>query len=311
MPPSFGIHLEPLLHEGILIVGLSISGVNVATNKPIFWAEAKYTNVLGQASTLQARDSSDSLTILRIPSDAALLHYPQLHPPPQANVWVTSRNTKGTIFVTFQVHPAHWDQGNSDIGTEELCWDEHGLVGVGRTFLPQPIGDTIDTNWRITLDWNLGSWPEGTRGVWTFGEGPGMVEVAEGRAESIGSSIFMVGPIHSFPNAGQHRCWTYWFGDLPDFLENIRVFNLQMFNRASQLFKDDKTVYRVFFRASNSKFEGVRCTRSYLLEFVKHGDLNKPSYEELANRMAREMMHNWIWMWPEATGYQNRWFAEG
>jgi hypothetical protein len=79
----------------------------------------------------------------------------------------------------------------------DLSPDHGGLIGFGISLLPALYADTVYQN---IAEWDLSQAPEGTRAVWTFGEGPIPV-VKVGPASILSESVYMVGQIHSKPPA--------------------------------------------------------------------------------------------------------------
>ncbi len=121
------------------------------------------------------------------------------------------------------------------------------------------------------IDVDLTEAPPGTRGVWSGGnEAPAPSEV-EGSPEIFSSAIFMVGPVQSFPpHAGTiatpSPCITYWFGELPDYLEIVKDFSAAMFPHMAAFFQATENVFRVFIRKSIKGFGGTNFRASYMLE---------------------------------------------
>jgi len=70
-----------------------------------------------------------------------------------------------------------------------------GLLGSGLSFVHIPQGNKTCRN---IVEWDLSNALEGTRAVWTFGEGPEPV-VKVGPASILNDSVYMVGQIQSNP----------------------------------------------------------------------------------------------------------------
>jgi hypothetical protein len=107
------------------------------------------------------------------------------------------------------------------------------------TFIPTPAVGKI---YRNIVEWDLSTAPEGTRALWTFGEGPDPVERV-GPASILSDSVYMVGPIRSnppVPIAGSISDYYgyYWFGDLPPNIEVIKDMHHDFFLKICDFFEE-------------------------------------------------------------------------
>lgn len=75
-----------------------------------------------------------------------------------------------------------------------LRQDQGGIVGTGRYFLPW---FKIDDKYHLSVEWDLGHCPPGTRAVSSLGEGPEVVEESSAYSETLLDCVFTVGPVRS------------------------------------------------------------------------------------------------------------------
>ncbi|KAE8133867.1 hypothetical protein BDV38DRAFT_295823 [Aspergillus pseudotamarii] len=188
-----------------------------------------------------------------------------------------NRNTAGDV--TLQFHRPRVDMRR----------DQGGVCSDGRWLLPRPAVEREDCN---IVEWDLAQAPEGTRAVWSYGEGPGPV-TKEGKLDVVSNSVFMVGPINK----------------LPENLQRLNQYNLSLFPKLAGVFQRKDASYRAFLRNTVRGFGGSLCLESYVLEYDGMGW--KETDEDLVSLFSHEMIHSFSLMNPEAAGYDNGWYIEG
>ena len=187
------------------------------------------------------------------------------------------------------------------------------MLGSGLFFVPTPQSAQV---YRNLVEWDLSQAPEGTRAVWTFGEGPGPVEKV-GPVLILSDSVYMVGPIHSnpptpIPGTMSDYYVFYWFGDLPQNIAVVKDIHHDFFVKVSNFFQDppsSSNSYRSFVRRTLSKgsFDGINYTRSHIFDYDEQISV-KHDYD-LIRRMAYEMVHNFLG--PSVTDSEIEWLFEG
>jgi hypothetical protein len=223
--------------------------------------------------------------------------------------WIAGRKVVGEMHLKYGVLV----QQNLSYGGITLRRDQGGLLGPGRTFIPIPRNDQVHGN---IVKWNLAQAPAGTRAVWTFGEGPNAVEKV-GPAAMIADSVYMVGPIQSFPvmpvvgNISDYYGY-YWFKTLPSNIEVIQKIHHDFFLKIAGFFDDPPTQenpYRSFVcnTGHTGNFGGTFYTRSHIFDYDDR--IEQTEDYSLVWRMAYEMSHNWLG--PRSTGKEIDWFYEG
>jgi hypothetical protein len=258
--------------------------------------------------TISASDEDGDLPLERVEQPLA-----------QLQTWVARRATRGQVSVNVHATPRHIDR-NTPIGARvDLRSDKGGLQGAGKSFIPLPHWAQDDsTACQIAVEWDLKEVPDATRAIWTFGEGPGRIEVTGSPAYYIWNSQFMVGPVLSYPDSAPQPnslFGFYWFGsDTPQRILDLGPLSEKVFGLMSGLFEKDvqeKEPYRVFIRSSYPALGlgGSAFSRSYVLEY----DHSLKSVDEsfLVFLLAHEMVHNWLLLDDEKDGFPNAWYIEG
>ncbi len=209
--------------------------------------------------------------------------------PIYIKTWVSSRKTSGNLSFIYKVVPSsiHGDA----LGVHR---DSGGLVGCGLAFVPIPPGNNI---YRNIVEWDLSRAPKETRGVWSFGEG---LDVAEkvGPDSILNDSVYMVGPIESFPSAPIARGISdyygyYWFGSLQPNINVIQKIHHDFLMKIAEFFEDIPTrdnPYRTFVRNRGhvEAFGGTCFTRSHIFDYDRRIDQAED------NDLVRRISHNWL-----------------
>lgn len=206
--------------------------------------------------------------------------------------WTVGRQTFGDVKLEYSI------LASSDKTSLGLYSDQGGLLGSGLTFVPTP---PAGKTYRNIVEWDLSKAPEGTRAVWTFGEGPAAVERV-GPASTLSDSVYMVGPIHSnppapIPGSPSDYYGYYWFGSLPPNVEIIKDMHHSFFLKICDFFEETFSAsnpYRSFVRNTGSRksFIGTSFTRSHIFDY--DDQIAEAEDYDLVRRAAYEMAHNWL-----------------
>ncbi|CZT52498.1 uncharacterized protein RSE6_13841 [Rhynchosporium secalis] len=227
--------------------------------------------------------------------------------------WIALRDTSGGVKISYEAEVLVSETLFDDGPTTDLSPDQGGLIGSGLSFVAIPAGKET---FRLVVEWNLAAAPEGTRAVWTFGEGPGPVEKI-GPASMLGDSVYMVGPVHGTPatpavEPSSASYGFYWFGKLPPNVEVIREIHEAFFLKVSRFFNDSPSVsnpYRHFVRYNSAKkaFGGTSFVRSHIFDY--DDQIAQVHDYDLVRRMAHEMVHSFLG--PSVTNPDIDWIFEG
>ncbi|PYH93165.1 hypothetical protein BO71DRAFT_356013 [Aspergillus ellipticus CBS 707.79] len=293
-----------------LSIHLVLQNPRCAAHHPIFFFETYCGNVPAH--------HYDENSIIALDAAGPLhLHFTKLtNPDGPDQEWRVDRDTVGDVQLRFSVSPRNVDI-TTPIGPRvDLRRDQGGLIGNGQWFLPRPAKDRV---YRNVVEWDLSRAPEGTSAVWSFGEGPGPV-IKNGGPTVIADSVFMVGPIRSYPGASSSSADSsgatvalsakvFWFGELPENLQRLNRYNILLFPKLVDFFQSAGASYRIFIRRAIRGFGGRGCLESYVLEY---DELSwKETDGELVSIFSHEMVHSFSMMGPEIDGYENDWFVEG
>ena len=275
-----------------------LSNPSCAAHQPLFLFETKLGNVPAHPFTenmIEAYDQAGHLQIYFTSKSDSL-----------DQEWRVNRNTAGDVTLQFTVHPRKVDI-TTPIGPRvDMRRDQGGLCSGGRWFLPRP---AVGREYRNIVGWDLAQAPEGTRAVWSYGEGPGPV-IKDGKPDVVSNSFFMVGPVNSYPGAGgSSGANIYWFGELPGNLRRLNQYNLLLFPKLAGFFQREDASYRVFIRKVIRGFGGSSCLESYMLEYDGMGW--KETDEDLVSPFSHEMIYSFSLMNPDTDGYDNGWYIEG
>lgn len=219
--------------------------------------------------------------------------------------YMVERSTEGDVVLIFAAKPK-LQPGKLEflhMGAEN---DGKALFGPGLGFLPVPKGD----NYRFKLDWDLSRAPDGTRAVWSLGEGPSVTAV--GPPDFLSESYFAVGQMKSLPPLGAASNYTmYWFDEPPAGfnITKLASFTQQLFGHMRDFFRDADDTYRVFarrFPADGSSGAGAK-TRSFMFP-VQEGT----AAHEVESILAHEMVHTWPHAEATDDNYTSvEWYVEG
>lgn len=214
------------------------------------------------------------------------------------------RATTGDVVLAFTAKP-QLQPGKFEflhMGAEN---DGRALFGPGMGFIPTPTGK----NYTINLDWDLSKAPNGTRAVWSFGEGPSVTKT--GPPSFVSESFFAVGQMNSFPPSGTlSNFTTYWFDEPPTGynLPELATYAKEVFEHMRDFFRDPDDNYRVFarkFPANHSSGASAK-VRSFMFPVSEGVDI-----KETETILAHELVHNWPTAQDGSNGSSAEWYVEG
>ncbi|KAM0561603.1 hypothetical protein ACHAPJ_002771 [Fusarium lateritium] len=308
--PSLRLRLTPKFDENgvsALSIFLKIEVPSFNAEQPIFLFDTFRDNVPGHPYR--------SVDVCAHDDDGPLVF--TFHDIPSYNrntqqEWRVNRQTKGSITLELEAFPRRVSETTPLGARIDLRRDQGGLQGVGSWFLPKLISDQT---YSTVVEWDIPSdAPAGTRCAWSLGEGPDPV-VVEGAADIVCKTVFMVGPIQSYPNSEGRNATDgstaacYWFGNLPPNFDHAKSYNTELYSRMASFFEVEGGSYRVFIRKTQVGFGGTGFLSSYVLEY--DGSAAEVSDDELLLLFTHEMVHSFAEMSDEEDGYDNDWFREG
>lgn len=305
-PLTFRISITPLFDDqgaSSLAIQQTLARPRCAAHEALLIFETRYGNVPAYQFTED--------NILAFDGDGPLPIYftqTKLNSPDQE--WRVTRNTSGNVTLHFQVFPRYIDI-KTPIGPRvDMRRDQGGLTSGGRWFLPRPAGNRV---WRNVVEWDLSEAPLGTRALWSYGEGPRPIS-RNGNPMTVANSVFMVGPINSYPNPASNNqalpgANINWFGELPDKIHHLNEYNVSFFLKLSAFFQSENASYSIFIRRVIRGYGGSSYLESYVFEY--DDTICKEPDEEIVSMLSHEMIHSFSLMDPEDDGYDNGWYIEG
>lgn len=227
--------------------------------------------------------------------------------------WLAGRKTSGDVKLMYRTVPVPDTRSKVVAKATSLYIDQGGLLSSGLSFLPTP---PSNRNYRHIVKWDLSQTPDGTRAVWTFGEGPSSIEKI-GPCSTLTESVYMVGPIHSnppshIPGTISDYYGYYWFGELPLNIAVIKDIHHDFFLKVSKFFEEPPSAdntYRSFLLNTwpSKSFWGTSFLRSHI--FAYDDQIFEAHDYDLVRRMAYEMSH--LYLGPSVTAKDEDWLYDG
>ncbi|MDE1150648.1 MAG: hypothetical protein PW843_29205 [Azospirillaceae bacterium] len=247
------------------------------------------------ASALVARDDKGPLPLTAVDEK----------PTPTGNYrdYNVDRPTVGDVIVRYATPPRAVDVSTRNGPLFDLRRQEGGMMGAGVYFLALPPGEQP---YRISLKWNLADMPQGSRGVWSLGEGD---QSTVGPAEMLAFSFYAAGAIKSVPASNEGGNFgLYWLNQPPFDVNELAGGIQRLYGYMAHFFKDDGAPYRVFIRANPYPAGGgTALAKSFMFGYGVDGTTVGNDTQML---LAHEMTHNW----PRLDGDEHAataWYTEG
>ncbi|KAJ5756870.1 hypothetical protein N7533_006413 [Penicillium manginii] len=190
-PPIFRISITPLFdHQGAssLSIQQTLARPRCIAHEALLLFETRYGNV----PAYQFAEEN----VLAFDNDGPLpIYFTKTRFDSPDQEWRVKRSTSGKVTLYFKVFPRCVDIKTPMGPRVHMRRDQGGLISGGRWFLPRPAADRV---WRHVVEWDLSEAPLDTRAMWSYGEGPGPIS-RDGYPMTVANSVFMVGPIKSYP----------------------------------------------------------------------------------------------------------------
>lgn len=212
--------------------------------------------------------------------------------------WKAGRSLEGTVCVDYRVRPRQLKPQDQCGPYFDFRAEEGGVNGAGLSFL----ADFDEYQGKISLHWDLEDMPEGSRGVFTFGEGDVTID---GPMEMFSQSYYCAGRIRSII---QGDFGFYWLTE-PDFdMDAIAEYTRTLFAGMQEFFHDTESIYRIFVRKDPfPRSGGTALKRSYMFGW---NETQPVSVADKQNILAHEMVHNWPHLNDNPYG-STSWYSEG
>lgn len=306
-PSLIGLHLTPHFdNEGAsaLSVRLHIASPNITAHQPAFSFWLFNVNVPGPGLSEEDIEAEDEEGPLQV----EFQNVPAVGDQ-QSQHWCLSRDTVGELVLSYTVPPRLVTKHTPLGARVDLRRDQGGLMGSPEWFLPRYLSDSEHT---LAVEWSVPpDAPANTRYVWSYGEGPGP-HTRVGSVQTLSSTVFMVGPIQSYPEVPNdaYPSTSYWFGPLLPNLQSMVEYSAELYPKMAAYFDDLGQTYRVFFRKSLFGFGGTGFSASYVVEYEE--STKNESEWSLIRLSTHEMVHSFATLsLEENEEYDNAWYSEG
>ncbi|TNE66592.1 MAG: hypothetical protein EP335_03260 [Alphaproteobacteria bacterium] len=216
--------------------------------------------------------------------------------------WTVDRDTVGDVTVKFGTAPRYVDASTRNGPLFDLRQQGDGLMGAGVYFYALP---ATETPYTLKMHWDMSDAPEGTRGIWSLGEGD---QTTVAPAEVLAFSYYAVGPVKSEPQT-QGDFGFYWLSEPPFDAKKTADDIHALYSYMANFFGDVGSTYRVFLRLNPYPAGGGSGLAKSFMFGV--GDSSQGSVESPAMLLAHETAHNW----PRLNGGEphalTAWYTEG
>jgi hypothetical protein len=302
--PSINVTLKPAAVAAnnrvpYIEITVTLDGPAIPAGQPIVQMPLVTSNVETVAATLEDLSASDAAGPLTL----AWADDPGAAASPANRVWHAARATSGSIVLHYRVPVSETLAPRGAAPPLELRSDTGAFSGQGQTFLLLPKAGLA---WKPSITWDLTAMHPGAVGVSSFGLG-NQTPAAAG-IDDLGSSFFMAGDVHVYP---QHPPATgffgAWYGNPPFDLQALMASEQKLYTYYESFFHRPSTApYGVFMRENLVNAGGGVSlgNTSFVTTFGPKTDL-----DQVKITLAHEMLHTFVGSLDG--GEDAAWYAEG
>src|SRR5690606_14710699 len=153
------------------------------------------------------------------------------------------RATRGDVVIRYEVAPRAVDATTRNGPLFDLRRQGDGLMGAGVYFLPVVAGEGPR---RVVLDWDLSGSAQGTRGIWSLGEGRQGTVTA---APTVRFRYDAVVTVRSSAGSGEDFGF-HWLSELDFDVETVAEKTRRIYLGMAGFFGEKDQPYRVFVRTN-------------------------------------------------------------
>ncbi len=215
--------------------------------------------------------------------------------------WTADRKTEGAIALRYRVYPRVLPEHYTSSPYFDLRTEPGGINGAGVTFLVL----IKDQEYQVCLHWDLAEMPDGSRGIWSKGEGDVSILA---KPETVAYSYYAAGEIKSWKTPENERFAFYWIAE-PNFnVDEVAAVIYRLFKINTTFFEDPDAPYKVFARRDPfpESGGGTALADSFMFGY---SDEKIPTTTTMRNMLAHEIVHNWPRI--EDTEANRIWYDEG
>lgn len=278
---------------GRMEVELAVSEMRVQAGEPLLTLPIVIANtdtIAASLSDLVVTDAKGAVP-LTVRDDPVALVY--------ARHWLAGRAVEGPVTVRYRAPIDNTPPLRGSGPPYSLRTEGGGVSGVGNTFILLP---ETRADYRVAVRWDLAGLGEGASATSSYGEGD--VDLGEGPAGRLSSTVFMAGSMKREPETVSNTGFSAaWLGETPFEARPLMAWTHRLHGWMSDFFAEPgEPPYRVFMRFNPiNAGGGVALTRSFL---VTYGQATDP--EDLKSTLSHEMIHTWT-QWDG----RGQWYGEG
>ena len=217
--------------------------------------------------------------------------------------WIIDRATVGDVEVRFGTAPREVNSTTRNGPLFDIRDQGNGFMGSGVYFFALP---ATKNPFSISMAWDLSKSPEGTRGIWSLGEG---AQNVVSPVDTLAFSYYAVGPVKSIPEKRNDSFGIYWLTKTPFNMDKLAVNIKNLYDYMATFFNDEDAPYRVFVRSNpHPGGGGSALAKSFMFGFGTDGETAKSGPQML---IAHEMAHNWPRLNGGEPHAETAWYTEG
>jgi len=298
-PPRLEVTLAPRYADGAvqaLQVSLALQAPSLESGAVLFTMPTLIVSTPTAALPASAFQVSDA-------DGAIALEHTDMPPTPTSNdrEYRIGRATRGDVLIRYEVPPRAVDATTRNGPLFDLRRQGDGLMGAGVYFLPVL---AVQGPQRVVLDWDLSTAPDGTRGIWSLGEGRQETVTA---AQTLPFSYYAVGTVQSSRDSDETFGF-HWLSALDFDVEEVADETRRIYLGMARFFGEEGEPYRVFVRTNPYPAGGgTALARSFMFGIGSDGSSVQGGLTQL---LAHEIAHNWPRLdHPEHA--ESSWYSEG
>lgn len=218
--------------------------------------------------------------------------------------FVADRDTVGDLRIEYGTEPRQVDEDTRNGPLFDIRPQNGGFMGSGVYFMLLPADE--EQTYRITLDWDLSDAPDGTRTVWSLGEGS---QTIERKASTLQFTYYAVGDVkraNPDPDASFNM---YWISEPPFQIDRLADNIMALFTEMATFFEQPDEEYRVFIRENPHRGGGgTGFFQSFAFSYGTDDDSPEDGPIML---LAHEIAHNWTRLNAGQEHWETAWYTEG
>lgn len=310
---ALDLTLRPVANAEGAIVELEVTGhfpdLEATSGAPLFRLPLIVSNVDSVATTLTNVTATDSLGNIPLRTrdiDMPVAQARDAETGGPSREWLAGRDLRGPVTLRYTVPSRAVLPPRGPAPPFSFSDDGKGVSGAGQVFLLLPPGDH---EYDLHLAWDLGSAPEGTRAVSSFGAGSVKPLLPVSGAD-LRASFYMAGPLQLWPSDVTSG-FLVAVQSNPDFdVAALASWAKSLHASYSAFFGQQRVPSYVVFLRDNpiNAGGGVGLTNSFVLTFGKG---NGADIDKLKMTLAHEMFHTFQPYITEPAGLASSWFGEG